>query len=279
MHKSLVKRIEQLQKPLSPIEKRLVDVLMNNPEAAAFESINRLAAMAETHGSALVRLARKLGFSGFPEMRTCLRGGLTATQRTDDLVRTSLSDSQETGILAHLVQRETDALGKLSQFVSQRELDAAADQLLAAERTVIFGEGTAEALARHATHRLRRAGQLTVQLDANPRAIAEGLTFMSANDLALGFCLREPPALLCKLLEKSRSLGAKTAVISDLSGLAIKPAPDVLLAASRGPETESSTLTVPMTLLNALILTVASRGAPETLESYTRYTSQRDQIT
>lgn len=279
MDKSLVKRIEQLQKPLSPTEKRLVDVLMHNPEMAVFESVNRIAAMAETHGSALVRLARKLGFSGFPEMRTFMRSGLSQPKRTDDLVRTSLLDSAETGILAHLVKREIDALSNMTQFIQQAELDSAADSLLNAERIVIFAEGTAEALARHATHRLRRAGQFTVQLDANPRAVAEGLTCLSSKDIALGFTLREPPTLLHTVLDKAAALNATSLVIGDLSGLTLKPTPDFLLVASRGPDLESGTLTVPMAILNALILTVASRGAPETLENYARYTTIRDQMT
>ncbi|MBR2514208.1 MAG: MurR/RpiR family transcriptional regulator [Halomonas sp.] len=278
MSRSLVKRIQQLEKPLSATEKRLVDILMHHPDTAVFESVNKIAAMAQTHGSSLVRLARKLGFSGFPEMRNYLRGSLPQQYRTDDLIRARLSESAGTDILTHLIEREIDVLSTLPQFVKQPQLDAAADHLLSAERILIFAEGTAEALARHAAHRLRRAGRLTLQLSPDSRAVAEGVTILRPGDIALGFSLREPPYLLNVFFSNAREINALTMVISDLSGLTLKPAPNHVLAASRGPDIESSTLTVPMAILNALILTVASRGAPETLASYERYTTTRDDI-
>lgn len=251
---------------------------MQNPDTAAFESVGKIASQAQSHASALVRLARKLGFSGFPEMRGELQAGLVQRRRTDELIRARLEDSAESDILTRLIERELEAMNSLKQSVDQPQLEASADLLLAAERIFVLAEGTAEALARHASHRLRRAGQLTVQLHPDTRGVAEGVTIMHPGDAVIGFALREPSRLLRMFLDRAKALDAKTIVISDLSGLSLQPAPDQLLAAPRGSDIDSGTLTIPMTILNALILTVADRGAPETLSCYERYTTARDDL-
>lgn len=278
MSTRLINRIHEINKPLTETEQRLVNILIKNKDAALFESVNALAEMAGTHGSALVRLARKLGFSGFPEMRQFLRQDFNEKPKTEDLIRKRLSESADSSILNHLIEGEIEALKNLQNYIQQQQLNAVADRLLRADRVLIFAEGTAESLARHAEHRLRRAGQLTIKLSPDVRSVSEGTTLMRPQDMLIGFALRESPMLLKVLFDQAQKIGVTTVLISDLSGLIHKPSPDYVLAASRGSDAESGTLTVPMTILNALILTVASRGAPETLAHYESYTQTRDTI-
>lgn len=94
----------------------------------------------------------------------------------------------------------------------------------------------------------------------------------------LGFALRGTPPLLGRLLEIAAARGAATILVADLTGLLLRPAPGHLLAAPRGREAESGTLTVPMAVLNALILTVAAAGGAATLDAFGRYTDLRDSM-
>ena len=244
-----------------------------------FESVAQLAARAHTHGSTLVRLAQKLGYSGFPELRSALQAELISSRRTDDLIRARLKDSKSTDLLPRLLEREIAALTDVTNFISQADIDAAADRILAADRITVIAEGTAEALARHATHRLRRAGKVMLQLQPDPRSLAEGATLLRTGDVAIGFALRLIPPLLAGYFDHVRAQGGVTILVSDLSGLSLRPSPDHLLAASRGNDMESGTLTVPMALLNALILTCAERGQPDTLSALKTYTDIRDDLT
>lgn len=261
---------------LSPTEERLARVLIEEGEFCAFGSVGDIAARVQAHASALVRLARKLGYQGFPELRADIQAEILGRSRTDELVRRRLEESDGGSVLESLVARDVAALTQLPRHVSQSDLDAAAETLLAAPRVFVLAEGTAESLARHATHRLRRAGILTVELQPDPRAVAEGANLIGSGDAAIGFGLREVPALVQRLFAQTRKAGARSVLISDLSGMMLRPAPHHLLAASRGSDLVSGTLTVPMALLNALILTVAAKGAPATLNSYRTYSDLRD---
>lgn len=261
---------------LSPTEERLARVLMEEREFCAFGSVGEIAARVQAHASALVRLARKLGYQGFPELRSDIQADLLGRSPTDELVRRRLEDSSGQSVLQSLIERDVAALKQLPMHVSQSDLDMTAETLLDAPRVFILAEGTAEALARHATHRLRRAGIITLELQPDPRSVAEGAALIRPRDAALGFGLREIPGLVRRLFTQTRKAGGKSILISDLSGMMLRPPPDHLLATSRGSDLVSGTLTVPMAVLNALILTVAAKGMPATLDSYRTYSELRD---
>ncbi len=261
---------------LSPTEERLARVLIEDRDFCAFASTGEIAARVQAHASALVRLARKLGYRGFPELRAEIRGELLGRSRTDELVRRRLDDTGDRTVLERLVERDIAALAELPGHLGQDALDAAAVRLLGAPRIFVLAEGTAEALARHATHRLRRAGLMTVQIAPDPRSAAEAGALLRAPDAVLGFGLREVPDLLQSLYARARAQSAATILIADMAGILLRPAPDHLLAAPRGSELESGTLTVPMAILNALILTVAAHGAPASFDNYRTYAELRD---
>ncbi len=261
---------------LSPTEERLARVLIEDHAFCAFASAGEIAARVQAHASALVRLAHKLGYQGVPELRTEIRGELLRRTRTDELVRRRLDDTGGGSVLDRLVEREIAALAELPTHLGQDALDRAAARLLAAPRVFVLAEGTAEALARHATRRLRRAGLMTVQLQPDPRSVAEAGALLRAPDAVLCFALREVPASVQSLCAQARAQQAAGMLIADLAGVLMHPAPDHLLAAPRGSELESGTLTVPMAILNALILTVAAQGAPATFDNYRTYAELRD---
>ncbi len=276
MPHALSERLSTCAAGLSPTEQRLARLLMEERDFCAFGSVGEIAARVQAHASALVRLARKLGYTGFPELRSDIQADILGRSKTDELVRRRLEDSRGKTMLERLVERDIAALSQVPQLVSQSDLDAAAKTVLTAPHVFILAEGTAEALARHAAHRLRRAGIMTLQLQPDPRSVAEGAGLIRAGDAAIGFGLREIPALVQTLFAQTRAAHGRTVLISDLSGMMLRPTPDHLLAASRGSDLESGTLTVPMALLNALILTVADKGAPATLDSYRTYSDLRD---
>lgn len=276
MSQTFTDRVSANAGALSPTEQRLVSLIMEDRESCAFASVGDIAGRAKAHASALVRLSRKLGYTGFPALRGDIQSELIQRRSTDKLVQKRLDDTGDKNFLGRLIEREIEALNQVMQRVDQSALDAPAAAILAASRVFILAEGTAEALARHAVHRLRRAGVATIEVHPDARAVAECAGLLKPGDVVLGFALREVPSLVKFVLDHARESEAQSVLISDLSGLLLRPAPDHLLAASRGSEGKSGTLTVPMTILNALILTIASKGAPETLNALSKYSKLRD---
>ena len=58
---------------LTPAERRLSDSLLRDYPVAGLQSITKLAEAAGVSTPTVIRLARKLGFEGYPEMQAALR--------------------------------------------------------------------------------------------------------------------------------------------------------------------------------------------------------------
>ncbi|REA89366.1 MurR/RpiR family transcriptional regulator, partial [Staphylococcus pseudintermedius] len=90
-------------------------------------------------------------------------------------------------------------------------------------------------------------------LRGSPRDLAEQALAVAAGDVLLAFVFRRMPGSYAALMRIAGEVGAVTLAISDMP--ALRPMPARLLSAPRGgPNAGFQTLTVPMTIVNALIL-------------------------
>lgn len=252
---SLKTAVETYAGTLTASERRLVEALLSSPSEAALLSAADLAARAGTHQATAVRLAQKLGYRGYPELRARLQADLLRPAPAARLQRRL--ERSEPGVLAALVAAEIEALGALPAHVSQGELDEAAATLRGAERVFLFAQGNARVLAELLERRLRRSGLRTVGLSGSGRDLAEQLVTLSAEDAVLAFAFHREPPGLSELLEVAQGVGARTLLISDPFGSTVRPRPERVLAAPRGEPGTFQTLAVPMAICNALVLTLA----------------------
>ena len=74
--------VETFSGRLTDSDRTLVSIILSDPSQVVFYSAHELANQAGVHASTVVRLARKLGFDGFPGMRKALQkrnqGGVRA---------------------------------------------------------------------------------------------------------------------------------------------------------------------------------------------------------
>jgi len=161
--------------------------------------------------------------------------------------------------LLDLVAREVETLNRLSSQLDQQQLKSAAETLMDARQVYLFGLGHARSLVELFAGHLRRLGLIVTTLTHPDRDTAERLNSMTGEDVVLAFSVRIIARGLVPILELTRTTGAKSILVSDDIGPMVRPNPDILLAASRGGhQDESQSMTIPMAIGNALILTLSS---------------------
>lgn len=257
---TLLARIQDHSGRLTEADRRIIEIMLGQQSEAAFLSAAQLADRAQVHETTATRLAQKLGFAGYPDLRAQLQKELLEGQDAAARMRRSVSQVPDGGYLADLVGAEIAALENLLRCVAQEDLDAAADRIAAARRVFIFAQGHATATANFLQRRLDRFGMTTVLLTGRGRDVAEKLVSLTAEDLVLVLAFRKPPASYPALISLAREKGAATLLISDLAGPTMAPAPDLLLAAPRGRSgSEFQTPTIPMVIVSAILLTIAGR--------------------
>lgn len=245
---------------LTATDRRLIAVLQAQPAEAAFWFAADLTEPLGLHQSAATRLAQRLGFDGYPRMRDALRQDYLTGGGPSQRVRGRLERHPD-DVLGGFVEDEVAALSALPRHVAQQELDDLAERITAARHVLLFGQGNATVLVELLQRRLRRNGILVSTLGGSVRDIAEQLAVTGEDDLILACAFRRTPRDLPPLIEVAQASGAYVAVITDTL-LSLSPQPDAVLAAPRGGVDDFLSLTVPMAIANALVLTVARR-APE----------------
>ncbi len=268
-------RLSEMHDRLTATEKRLAGVIMADPARAATCSAVTLAESADTHASSVVRLAKKLGFAGFPEFRTALHAEAFVAHLPADRLREKLASLPAEGLLGTLVRHETAALSVLAERLPDPLLQAAAAQICGAERVVACADGGARFLAGLLADRLLRIGIDATIADANPRSMALALSRCSKGDVLVVIALVRVPPLVRRLMREAARGGLRRHLIAD-PGLA-EPCPpaDVTLVTPRGAGAASQTLVVPLLVLSALVLEVTRLRADAGLAAAERYGSIR----
>jgi DNA-binding MurR/RpiR family transcriptional regulator len=242
--------VAQQQGNLSVSDRQIIQELLSDPARTAFLSAAEIGERVGVHEATVVRLAKKLGYNGYKDLRYDLRDEIAPAER----VRRRLKGTTE---LATLVEQEIATLQALVNTIPQAAIDDAARLLIAARKVFVFGQGHASALVDYMNRRLRRSGFETIALRMQGRELAEHVLALNEQDVVLGFAFRTQPQGLAPLLNVAAHRGARSIVISDTVGVLLRPQPDILLAAARGEEDQFLTLTVPMVICNSVILTIA----------------------
>ena len=122
--------VESYDGKLTIADRDLIAIILGEPSEVVYLSSSELAAKANVHASTVVRLARKLGFKGYPDMRNSVRYIVDQNSSFSNINqqrRTSISQGSN---LTSLVEGEIAALAAVVSSISQRQIDEGA-QLLA----------------------------------------------------------------------------------------------------------------------------------------------------
>jgi DNA-binding MurR/RpiR family transcriptional regulator len=126
------------------------------------------------------------------------------------------------------------------------------------QRVFVFGLGPSVSLVDMLEIRLTRVGKFVVPLRTSGKEMLEPMMNMGSGDLliAIGFFDLTPNLQL--VLEHANQLKAPVILVTDTLGDLIGDKADVVLSARRGPVSAFHSLTVPMTIINAILLALSS---------------------
>jgi DNA-binding MurR/RpiR family transcriptional regulator len=250
---------------LSASEERVMNILMAGDMSGIPAA--EVAERAKTHESTVVRLAKKLGYRGYPDLRSDLRKDETDIDDHHGGIMRGDSGYD----LSAFVADEIVALKRLPHFVSQEDLDSAAATLHESRVIYLFSRDDETPTRDLMARRLRRLGMRTVTVGTTPKDMAERFVSFDENSTLIGFALREAPRQLAALVSEASRRGGKSILISDVPGYRFRPSPDHLITARRGDDGEYRTQLIPVLLAYALQLAIFHRDPA-------RYKAARDEI-
>lgn len=270
-------RIEKHLPAFTKSQQRIASYLLASYDEAAFLPAADLARRLNVSEATLVRFAQAIGYGGFRELRRCLQGLFRAKASPASRLQVKLGElaSSQGHVLTKVLHMEVQYLTEASHSVEPADFDHAVEILLSGQRIFVFGSGPSGILADLAELRLRRLGIMTIAMTESGRHLLEKLQLLQLGDvvLATGFHYVRPE--LVSVLDHAHSTGCRSVLLTDTLGPALRNRVDVVLAARRGPVSTFHSLIVPMSILNALILSVAMARPDESLTALNRLQALR----
>jgi DNA-binding MurR/RpiR family transcriptional regulator len=253
----LVHRIEQRAASLPPAERRIAEVVLADPAAAAFATVAELGRRASTSGATVVRLAERLGYGGWADLQEQVRRGVgqqlrPATER--------IREHAKGDVLRATAEREADNVHRTLDAVEPEAFDRAVALLADRKRAIYVVAGAAEAgvglLAADALDLLRPDVRV---VNGAAVQVARQLAHVAAGDVVLAVDLRRYERWVLNAVGQATDRGASVVAVTDsvLSPLARDAVATFVVAAEGAGPFDSHVGT--LALLNALTSGVARR--------------------
>ena len=213
-----------------------------------------------------MRFARTLGYSSYPAMRTVLQESFRRRVTHSVRLRGKLDDLRDSGdIFERLVISEMDYLTQALETIDRTALSQAVELLKTRKRIFVFGLGPSISLVDLLDIRLRRFGHQVIPLTNSGREIVEPLLLMTKDDLVFTICFFDVTPALQLVLDYANQVNCPVIMLTDTLGSIIGDKADVVLAAKRGPVSKFHSLVIPMTIINTLLLALASEDQEDVI--------------
>ncbi|WP_410001013.1 MurR/RpiR family transcriptional regulator [Vannielia litorea] len=257
--------LKERQAELTAAERKLSAVLLDDSLVAGLQSITRLAEAAEVSTPTIIRLARKLGFDGFPDLQDAIRDEIAARMKRP-LAKLDVAPSGD-----HIVARFTEAVAaNINRTLDRLDLatfDAAAALLSdPARRLHLLGGRITRSNAHYFFNHLQIIRPGVTLLDSSPSVWPQALLDMGPGAVLVVFDIRRYERELEKLAGLAVEAGADVVLFTDAWGSPIeRHAAHVFRAMVEVPSSWDSTLAINL-LVEALVAEVQTRAAASSAE-------------
>ncbi len=270
-------RLENHYARLTKSEREISSYLLSNHDDAVFLPAAELAKRLDVSEATVVRFAKSVGYDSFPELRRELQHIYRTQVTPATRLQRKLADLKtgEGHILTQVIEMELQYLSEALHNVNTTDFDRAVKIIANAERIFVRGAGPSAILADLFQLRMRRFGVLTISITESGRDLVEKMQLMRPQDVVLATGFHRVSTELSALIDHAHQLKCHTILLTDTLASRFRDKVDVILSARRGPVSTFHSLTVPMAILNGMILAVAMARPGESMASLNRFEEMR----
>ncbi len=229
-------QIKVMYDSMGKAEKRVADWIFENSENLLPLSIVELAEKCKCSEATIVRFSRRIGCSGYQELKLLLARDSGAKNLSSDITK---SDSCF-DIFEKISNEIYCSLEYTKKALDGESLNKAAEIIKKADNVLFFGLGNSSPVAQDAAHKFLRAGiRAYAYSDNHMQAIAAG--HLTEKDVAIGISHSGSSKDIVDALKIARSQGAATICITNNGKSPILNQSDIALFTS-SPETKYTIL-------------------------------------
>lgn len=210
--------------------RRVAEEILADPVGAGSTSITALATRAEAAPATVSRLAARLGYTGFPALRSAIavENGRNAQSGWEQDIGTSITpDDSAADVLDLLAGTAARALRDAVALIDVALLERAADAIAAARRVHLYGDWGDGVALGELTMRLQRIGVAAWHVEGGPVTIRAACNTLGIEDVVVVLNRSGEDEVSTRLLHDARVLGVTTIALHGAPGSPVAEGADL----------------------------------------------------
>lgn len=260
MSKDILSAIQGSMGSFSKGQKLIARFILESYDKAAFMTASKLGRTVNVSESTVVRFAAELGYDGYPAMQKALqemiRSKLTSVQRIE--VSNDRIGNQD--ILSMVMQSDIEKIRMTLEETDREQFEGAVDAIVSARHIYILGVRSAAALSSFLGFYFNLIFDNVTMVSATSTSeIFEQLLRIGPGDVILGVSFPRYSRRTVKAMEFSQNRGAETIAITDSETSPLTATATLTLLAKSDMASFVDSLVAPLSLVNALIVSIGRR--------------------
>jgi len=227
--KAVGPRIRMMMPLLTPLEAKVVDTVFALRDFSDDTSLKQIADDAGVSEAMVVKITKKLGFSGYRDFRTAV--SQYNRQPTAEMHQELSVDDTSQEIVQKVFRTSINALEETLSILDMQAFDRAADLIHRARNRDFYGVGGSAQIARDVAHKFLRIGVRASVFDDSHMMLMSA-SLLGDGDIAIGFSHSGNTTAIIEAIQMARRNGARTIAITNYNSSALAQAADVVLCST-----------------------------------------------
>lgn len=254
---------------LTKTQKALGAFILEHLSECAFATLEEIAQQSGVSTASIIRFARKLGFTGFPELKEKIqeefRDSVTTATKLERRIEMFSGSAQ---VLRELLEMEGEQASRLITEELALNYAAAVQKLASVRELILYGEGASATLTYLLEFRFRRFGYRVTRINESGRYFFYAVLNLPRDGAAVVCGLGRPPRERQFFLRRAKKCGNTTILITDSSVSGLRAGADYVLPVAGRSVGVFQSLVMPTLIAEALALGVAVEKREEIMDSF-----------
>jgi DNA-binding MurR/RpiR family transcriptional regulator len=253
---------------MSASQQRIADVILKDPETAAFYNVSQLAKQAGVSDSTVTRFATFVGCSGFPALSRELQGVVRSRLTTGDRFQRTLQLDKDTHRAAmQTFEDDLTNVQMLSEHLDWDTFEKVVDRLATAKRIALVCSRSTASLGLYMEFYLNLLQREVILFTGDPRNL-DLLQRLGPDDVLIGIGFSRYVTFTVDCLQYAQKRKVPTVAITDYHASPLVPFGDLVLYTPTGIASYMESLAAALSLVSALLRVLTTRISDCVSESF-----------
>ena len=204
---SCILKINNIYDNMTDVDKKIADYINENKESISKLSVSELSKKSNVSSASIVRFSRKLGYSGFGELKIEIAKDLTLNSKDYSYIVKD-SDVGINNIVNNITNKSIETIANITKLNELATIEKAIEKIINSKNVYIFGVGASSLVALDLQQKLLRINKPAITfLDSHTQLMVS--SNINKDDLAISISYSGKSKEVIKSIENAKINGTK----------------------------------------------------------------------